>query len=520
MSGLAPKKEIHEFALKWLDKFRDRSINQTELFDCLLGEECAALGFSLEYAPEFSGRYGEMANNHEEVKQTISEFRSLHFLTSAIYALWKYFNYWAFKDEETFQPQNREWFILAFEHLASLTESNPYTFEGTLRKIRITTYGAVCLGPHLIGKEIEQRLTITRQGRVWFSAYNHTDTSKEDKTARTKNFKINKALAENLLKIFEEYFAYTSHIGPPGCDAGYWNLELTNRDGKTYNYSHPIDNYFDHNGTDLSQLIRESLDIPNLWVFDCNSYDNGEITKFTLDYRRLAKIHPDEIAKDPLSRYLSWDYSEQLILDREAGTIEYFQNVGPGCKISHKFEMKEAVKSLMDDFGIFANEGFFTDIEGNPDDAIDASDETKDYKLTIDYKNAPQLLIEGSYDKNGLPKHFEKIATKLSDFMLYYGIGDILNPDIYGKPKRRKSDYILCSVTFSKGYKTYYYLTDDDSIKIGDLVYVPVGSDGHEAVVKVVKIDYFNEEELPLPLERTKKILRKVKTTSETGSKV
>ena len=86
------------------------------------------------------------------------------------------------------------------------------------------------------------------------------------------------------------------------------------------------------------------------------------------------------------------------------------------------------------------------------------------------------------------------------DFIRFYGLGEILDPSIYGKVKRRKSEYIFCSVTFDEGYKSYYYLTDDDSIEIGDFVLVPAGKDNHEAVVEVVNIEYFSEENVPLPI--------------------
>lgn len=57
--------------------------------------------------------------------------------------------------------------------------------------------------------------------------------------------------------------------------------------------------------------------------------------------------------------------------------------------------------------------------------------------------------------------------------------------------------------------KSYYYLTDDDSIEVGDFVLVPAGKDNHEAVVEVVNIEYFSEENVPLPIEKTKRIIRK-----------
>ncbi len=65
------------------------------------------------------------------------------------------------------------------------------------------------------------------------------------------------------------------------------------------------------------------------------------------------------------------------------------------------------------------------------------------------------------------------------------------------------------SVTFDEGYKSYYYIADDDSIEVGDYVIVPAGKDNHEATVEVVKKEYFAADEVPLPMEKTKHIIRK-----------
>ena len=59
------------------------------------------------------------------------------------------------------------------------------------------------------------------------------------------------------------------------------------------------------------------------------------------------------------------------------------------------------------------------------------------------------------------------------------------------------------------GYKRNYYISDDDTIEVGDFVIVPAGKDNHEAVVEVVKKEYFAEENVPLPMEKTKHIIRK-----------
>lgn len=49
-------------------------------------------------------------------------------------------------------------------------------------------------------------------------------------------------------------------------------------------------------------------------------------------------------------------------------------------------------------------------------------------------------------------------------------------------------------------------MTEDESIEIGDFVLVPAGKDNHEAVVEVVNIEYFSEENLPLPIEKQRKL--------------
>lgn len=245
----------------------------------------------------------------------------------------------------------------------------------------------------------------------------------------------------------------------------------------------------------------------DLYVFDGNEKPDV-INKITLDYHRVTKIKPRQIPEGADWEFVTWDYTEHLIIDRETETIEHIQNIGTGCKVSRKYEIEGGIERLLDNFDA---ENLFSHIEGDPDDVINTPNETKDHKITIEYKKNPQRIIEDSYDKNGLPDDFADFAETVFDFIRFYGMGEILNPLFYGKAKRRQSEYIFCSVTFDEGYKSYYYLTDDDSIDVGDLVIVPAGRDNHEAVVEVMDIKYFSEENAPFPIEKTKRIIRKCK---------
>lgn len=234
-------------------------------------------------------------------------------------------------------------------------------------------------------------------------------------------------------------------------------------------------------------------------------YDEVE-QHLTINNEGVTKIKSGIRSEGADLKSVTWNYTEHLIIDRETETIEHTQNIGAGCRVSRKYEIENGIESLLDNFDA---EGLFTNIKGNPDDVIDIPNETRDYKITINYKKNPQRIIEGSNDKNGLPEDFANFAMTVLDFIRFYGLGEILDPSVYRKVKRRKSEYIFCSVIFSGGYKSYYYLTDDDSIEVGDFVLVPAGKDNHEVIVEVVDVEYFSEENVPLPIEKTKKIIRK-----------
>ena len=64
-------KHIHDFAVKWCDKFRDQNINYIDLVDHFMADDCAALGFEMDCGHAFSERYGQAANNHEAVVQVV-----------------------------------------------------------------------------------------------------------------------------------------------------------------------------------------------------------------------------------------------------------------------------------------------------------------------------------------------------------------------------------------------------------------------------------------------------------------
>ena len=242
-----------------------------------------------------------------------------------------------------------------------------------------------------------------------------------------------------------------------------------------------------------------------------------QIDRICVDYHRTEKSYPKTKKEASSWQYFFWDYCEHLVIDRDFGTIELSQEVDEGCTVLHTYRMRETVVSLLDHFSssnlFFArhpmNEQGVEQLDAEDADLIKDPDHKTSYLITIQYEKGLQRLLAGRYDKDGLPDDFSDFMNPIFSLVQHYGAGEMIFPSTYEKKPRRKSDLIYCSVSFENSYTTYYYLTEDDSITAGDLVVVPAGRDNRLTVAKVTKVEYFAAEDVPFPIEKTKKILRR-----------
>lgn len=98
--------------------------------------------------------------------------------------------------------------------------------------------------------------------------------------------------------------------------------------------------------------------------------------------------------------------------------------------------------------------------------------------------------------------------------------GEVCIPDFLafdGGHGLSPAEYTYVSVVFSDGGKTYYYQTEDRTIKVGNKVVVPVRS-SEQKVVTVVNIERFSEDELPMPADKVKTVIEKYSEASVQGS--
>ena len=502
---MATNKEIHEFAVRWFEKYRSSDTTKHEVEEGF-SEECFALGFEMDCGKSFEAAFpgANAFNDADALYKIIDQIQDVHLLGCAIFSKWRHITHRT--EASLLAPQYRNWFITAFSRLDVLTTDDGFSsliFQGQAQKVQIVSNSiGFGLCPEQ-DEEVEQHLTITDDGRVWFSGYNFGQGFEKHVRGRTKSFTIGEKAAARILNAIGTYFS-DEYDTVFATDIGSWEMTITNTDGKPYRFKGSLCCDFDFDGVDLSDLIRDTLDVPDLFVFDGNCKPD-KVAKITIIYHRVTKIK----LKVPISdkeEYCTWDYSEQLVVDRETETLEHIQRVGSGCVISRKYYVQEGVAGLLDDLDV---DSLFEHIIGNDPDVIIDPNETKDYEITVDFHKRPQLVISGTYDKNGLPEDWPEFAEGILDFMRFYGIGEILDPSVYKKANRKTSDYIFCSVEFDAGSKSYYYLTEDDSLSIGDFVFVPVGKDGHTAIVEIVNIEYFPEDKAPFPLDKVKRIIRK-----------
>lgn len=488
--------QIRDFATKWRGKFCDQNIDYMELLDYVMVDDCESLGFKMDSGHVFAEKYGETSSNCEALDKIVDEVIDIPLLGSAIYSRWNYFKNSMDNSEEILETQNRKWFILALEQLDYLSEENPLYFQGTLEKLSIKSNDISYWQRPELDQELEQHLTINNKGQVWYKGYHYKDYNALLGKARSRDFIIEKADAEKLLGVIAEYFR-KRYVRKLATDVGTWEMELTNTEGLKYHFFGSLFSNSDDEETYLSSLVRDTLRMEELLVFDGRA-KLDVIEEIILDYNRVVK--------NPERKEIILNCKEHLIINRKTETIEHIQTYGTGFKCSHKYEIEDGIKNLID---IFDSEELFSYTEGNPDDVMDIPNETRDYKMTIKYKKKPQRILKGSFDKKGLPIDFDNFIETVFNYIFFYGVGEIFNPSVYGKIRRRKGEYIFCSVIFDDESKSYHYRTDDENIEIGDSVIVPVGNDNKETVAEVVDIKYYVEKNAPFPIEKTKEIIRK-----------
>lgn len=492
-------KDIYTFAKYYFNIYRNPKATNFQVEEGF-ADKCFSLGFQMDSGNSFCERYPNAFNDAEELDKIIEEIDDPQFLGTAIFSQWRYITHWSYCSHPL-DPEYRPWFICAFGRLMAITaEDNapPFVFFGNAKKIKIHSNN-VCFGycPKK-GDEVEQHLTITEDGCVWLTRYainedlNFADYEKTEQ----KQFKIEPDKAKMLLSKFTKYFRDEYEINF-ATDVGSFEMWIDDDEGKKAYFVGPLISEFVVDGFDLSQLVRDTLNDQTLFVFDDNNYE--KIKRITIDYRFTSVIIPADESAD-----ITWEYKDHLVIDRQTETIEDTLQLAEQCDVTRKYHVADGISSFLDDLDI---ETLFTEFNEREADVLPSPEGTAEYEVKVEFYRQEPRIISGKYNKQGLPKDWPEFIESLYDFISFYGFGEMFDKKQYEKTYRKKNDYIFLSVKFGDYGKPYYYLTDDDSIQIGEQVVVPVGDEGAERIVRVSKKQYFQADNVPMSLEKVKSII-------------
>lgn len=494
------KEKTHEFANHYFNIFRDPKASKIQVEEGF-AEKCFALGFEMDSGNSFCAKYPKAFNDYSELDKIIEEIDDPQFLGTAIFSQWRYITHWSYCSHPL-DEQYRPWFITAFGRLVTITSednSPPYVFYGNVKRVKIHSnnmgYGFL---PRE-GTEVEQHLTITDDGRVWLTRYAIGEDLNFAKLKKTeqRQFKISADKAKFLLDKYTKYFRDEYEISF-ATDVGSFEMQITDDEGKTAYFIGPLICEFEVDGYDLSQLTRDTIEDQTLFVFDSNEFER--IERITIDHEHKKKI----VAAD--GQVVTWNPTNHIVIDRKTDTIEYTYKIGTECDVTRKYHVAQGVSNFLDELEY---QNLFVEFEEKESDAIIPVDDEATYTATVDFLRGPSRIVAGRYDKQGLPIDWPEFIEDLYDFMSFYGFGEMFDEKQYGRTYRKTNDYIFLSVRFGEYGKTYYYLTEDDTIQVGDQVVVPVGSEGKERIVEVAMKEYYSSDRVPMPIENVKSIVGK-----------
>lgn len=493
---------IHAFALLWFDKFRDVKTAAAELCDHTFADACVSFSFDLDCGNAFGEVYPEAFNTYAALAGMIDQVEDIAPLGSTIFSKWRSYAQGACAPAEIAAPEGRAWFITALSRLERLTAdgaASAFLFEGRAKEAVLVSH-CIASGPTPQPEdEVEQRLTLAADGAATVTFCRYGDARGYIKSQH-RDLTLLADMGASLLNRIGAYFT-DEYDAAFDADAGDWTLSITNTDDVTYHFRGSLCSLCPALNR-LSSDLRQGLNLPDLLAFDGDAH-HDRIERLAIHYHRVTKIKPNVPFHETME-YVTWDYAEQIVIDRASETLEYVRNVGSGCKILSQFYVQDGIASFLDEQ---YSPDFLMHIKGNAPDVVEDPMETKDYQITVDFLHGAQRILAGSFDKHGLPMDYPDLADNIFDFMYFYRAGELLNPYLFSKLRRTTTGSIFCSVAFHEGGKLYYYLTDDETLAVGDVVVVPVGNHERRSTATIVKIESFAAEDVPYPMDRVKVVI-------------
>ena len=369
-------------------------------------------------------------------------------------------------------------------------------FYGTLEKIRIRSCRAT--GPSLPGFNEEQLLEIMRDGEVKL-------TQKAPSGAEKTKTHISQADADSVFAAFSETFASYRKERIPSI-SGHWRVRLLTDDNEVYFYHGANGQDYRCHDESLSDILRQRTGIPELFGLSVKTGTKSKVKSIEISLEQTAT---EEVKEKYANEYgvCIHDTNEWLLISSQ-GSITYNRRIANMGRVSLQYELKNEVTEFL---RLYDDQSAFSRPKGNPADAV--QDEIrKTYKMVITRDSGDTSVLEGSFDKDGLPDNWADFVGRLTDFFQDQSLGILFDSRSYNKVLRKNDEVAFCGVDIDGVVRTRYYRCGDEICE-GDTVVVPTPMKHTMAIGRVVEIRYYPKDQIPKDMTWAQEILGPAKAT-------
>lgn len=368
-------------------------------------------------------------------------------------------------------------------------------FHGTLKKTRVRSYRAT--DPSLPGFDEEQLLEITQNGEVKLTQKTPTGTEK------TKT-RISQADTDHIFAVFSEIFASYRREHIPSI-SGHWRVRLLTDDNEVYFYHGANGQDYCYHDESLTDILRQRTGMPGLFGLSVKTETKSKVKSIEISLEQTAT---NEVKDKYASEYgvCIHDTNEWLLISSE-GTLTYNRRIANIGRISLQYELKDKVTEFLK---LYEGRNVFSRPKGHSPDTV--QDEIrKTYKMVVTRDDGDTSVLEGSFDKNGLPGDWADFVGRLTDFFQDQSLGILFDSRSYNKVLRKNDEVAFCGVDIDGMVRTRYYRCGDEICE-GDTVVVPTPMKHTMAIGRVVEVRHYPKDQVPKDMARTQEILELTKT--------
>lgn len=363
-------------------------------------------------------------------------------------------------------------------------------FYGTLEKIRIRSCRAT--DPSLPGFNEEQLLEITRDGEVKL-------TQKAPSGTEKNKIHISQADADSVFAAFSETFASYRKERIPSI-SGHWRVRLLTDDNEVYFYHGANGQDYRYHDESLTDILRQRTGMPGLFGLSVKTETKSKVKSIEISLEQTAT---NEVKDKYASEYgiCIHDTNEWLLISSE-GTLTYNRRIANIGRISLQYELKDKVTEFLK---LYEGRNVFSRPKGHSPDTV--QDEIrKTYKMVVTRDDGDTSVLEGSFDKNGLPGDWADFVGRLTDFFQDQSLGILFDSRSYNKVLRKNDEVAFCGVDIDGVVRTRYYRCGDEICE-DDTVVVPTPMKHTMAIGRVVEVRHYPKDQVPKDMARTQEIL-------------